>query len=178
MPSVPVLGLRRSARALRRAGRRKTSAPRDAGGEKPAPNKSIGNASLLGALADIFCVNFFLAWIGLQVGPEPVIYSNFLSVLTPDIKVMWELCVLKDFYLRWCQQRELSTRNDLKGGDRCSSPNLFALQPKAIFSSTILLSVLVTWTKKWKWPRSLETLISPSIEIEAFLWILASTGLK
>ena len=75
MPSVPVLGLRRSARALRRAGRRKTSAPRDAGGEKPAPNKSIGNASLLGALADIFCVNFFLAWIGLQVGVEPL-YSN------------------------------------------------------------------------------------------------------
>jgi len=69
MPSVPVLGLRRSARALRRAGRRKTSAPRDAGGEKPAPNKSIGNASLLGALADIFCVNFFLAWIGLQMVP-------------------------------------------------------------------------------------------------------------
>jgi len=70
MPSVPVLGLRRSARALRRAGRRKTSAPsRNAAGEKPAANKSIGNASLLGALADIFCVNFFLAWIGLQMVP-------------------------------------------------------------------------------------------------------------
>merc|ERR1712055_866186 len=61
IPSVPVLGLRRSARALRRAGKRKTSAPR-IDGEKPAPSKSIGNASLLGALADIFCVNFFLAW--------------------------------------------------------------------------------------------------------------------
>jgi len=77
MPSVPVLGLRRSARALRRAGRRKTSAPRDAGGEKPAPNKSIGNASLLGALADIFCVNFFLAWIGLQMVPaERIIHKK------------------------------------------------------------------------------------------------------
>ena len=59
---MPVLGLRRSARALRRAGKRKTSA-----GAKTAPSQSIGNASLLGALADIFCVNFFLAWIGLQV---------------------------------------------------------------------------------------------------------------
>jgi len=58
IPSVPVLGLRRSARALRRAGRRKTS-----------PNQSIRNASLVGALADIFCVNFFLAWIGLQMVP-------------------------------------------------------------------------------------------------------------
>jgi len=58
IPSVPVLGLRRSARALRRAGRRKTS-----------PNQNIRNASLLGALADIFCVNFFLAWIGLQMVP-------------------------------------------------------------------------------------------------------------
>ena len=67
MPSVPVLGLRRSARALRRAGKRKSSAPRSVDGEKPAPNKSIGNASLLGALADILCVNFFLAWLGLQV---------------------------------------------------------------------------------------------------------------
>ena len=66
MPSVPVLSLRRSARALRRAGKRKTSAPR-IDGEKPAPSKSIGNASLLGALADILCVNFFLAWLGLQV---------------------------------------------------------------------------------------------------------------
>jgi len=68
IPSVPVLGLRRSARALRRAGRRKTSAPGSAG-EKTTPNQSIGNASLLGALADIFCVNFFLAWIGLQIVP-------------------------------------------------------------------------------------------------------------
>jgi len=58
IPSVPVLGLRRSARALRRAGRRKTS-----------PNQNIRNASLVGALADIFCVNFFLAWIGLQMVP-------------------------------------------------------------------------------------------------------------
>jgi len=58
IPSVPVLGLRRSTRALRRAGRRRTS-----------PNQNIRNASLLGALADIFCVNFFLAWIGLQMVP-------------------------------------------------------------------------------------------------------------
>jgi len=64
IPSVPVLGLRRSARALRRAGRRKTSP-----GVKNACNQSIGDASLLGALADIFCVNFFLAWIGLQMVP-------------------------------------------------------------------------------------------------------------
>jgi len=64
IPSVPVLGLRRSARALRRAGRRKTSP-----GVKNAPNQSIGDASLLGALADILCVNFFLAWIGLQMVP-------------------------------------------------------------------------------------------------------------
>ena len=63
IPSVPVLGLRRSARALRRSGRRKTSAK----GGKSAPNQSIGDASLLGALADILCVNFFLAWVGLQV---------------------------------------------------------------------------------------------------------------
>jgi len=67
MPSVPVVGLRRSARALGRAGRRKTSAPSRSDGEKAAP--SIGNASLLGALADILCVNFFLAWMGLQMVP-------------------------------------------------------------------------------------------------------------
>jgi len=72
IPSVPVLGLRRSARALRRAGRRKTSA-----GAKTAPSQSIGNASLLGALADIFCVNFFLAWIGLQMVPaERNVHKN------------------------------------------------------------------------------------------------------
>jgi len=65
IPSVPVLGLRRSARALRRSGRRKTSAK----GGKSAPNQSIGDASLLGALADILCVNFFLAWVGLQMVP-------------------------------------------------------------------------------------------------------------
>lgn len=68
VPSVPVLGLRRSARALRRSGRRKTSAPGSAG-EKATPTQSIGDASLLGALADIFCVNFFLAWVGLQMVP-------------------------------------------------------------------------------------------------------------
>jgi len=65
IPSVPVLGLRRSARALRRSGRRKTSAK----GGKATPNQTIGDASLLGALADIFCVNFFLAWVGLQMVP-------------------------------------------------------------------------------------------------------------
>jgi len=63
IPSVPVLGLRRSARALSRSGRRKTSTK----GGKSAPNQSIGDASLLGALADILCVNFFLAWVGLQM---------------------------------------------------------------------------------------------------------------
>lgn len=66
MPSVPVLGLRRSARALRRAGKRKASATRRSGGEK-LDTQSIGNASLLGAVADIFRVNFFLALVGLQV---------------------------------------------------------------------------------------------------------------
>ena len=66
MPSVPVLGLRRSARALRRAGKRKASATRRSGGEK-LDTQSIGNASLLGAVADIFHVNFFLALVGLQV---------------------------------------------------------------------------------------------------------------
>ena len=70
MPSVPVVGLRRTARALRRAGRRQTSAPSRRDGEKAAPKRSIGNASLLGALADIFCVNFFLALMGLQVTLE------------------------------------------------------------------------------------------------------------
>jgi len=65
IPSVPVLGLRRSARALRRSGRRKTSAK----GGKSASYQGIGDASLLGALADILCVNFFLAWVGLQMVP-------------------------------------------------------------------------------------------------------------
>jgi len=65
IPSVSLLGLRRSARALRRSGRRKTSAK----GGKSAHNQSIGDASLLGAMADILCVNFFLAWVGLQMVP-------------------------------------------------------------------------------------------------------------
>jgi len=65
IPSVPVLGLRRSARALRRSGRRKTSTK----GGKSASYQGIGDASLLGALADILCVNFFLAWVGLQMVP-------------------------------------------------------------------------------------------------------------
>jgi len=65
IPSAPVLGLRRSARALRRSGRRKTSANRG----KSAPIQSIGDASLLGAVAEILCVNFFLAWVGLQMVP-------------------------------------------------------------------------------------------------------------
>merc|ERR1712042_96955 len=52
--------IRRDARVIRRAGARLAHL-------KPA--KTIGEASLLGAMAELFCVNFFLSVIGLQLVP-------------------------------------------------------------------------------------------------------------
>merc|ERR1711928_14420 len=63
-PLKPVLTgiktIRRSARAVRRAGAK-------AAGMEPA--KTIGEASLLGAVAEIVGVNFFLSVVGLQLVP-------------------------------------------------------------------------------------------------------------
>jgi len=52
--------IRRDARVIRRAGAKLAH---------PKPAKTIGEASLLGAMAELFCVNFFLSAIGLQLVP-------------------------------------------------------------------------------------------------------------
>merc|ERR1712142_107865 len=52
--------IRRDARVIRRAGAKLAH---------PKPAKTIGEASLLGAMAELFCVNFFLSVIGLQLVP-------------------------------------------------------------------------------------------------------------
>jgi len=63
-PVKPVLAgiktIRRSARAVRRAG---------AKGAGMEPAKTIGEASLLGAVAEIVGINFFLSVVGLQLVP-------------------------------------------------------------------------------------------------------------
>ena len=63
LPSLPVLGLRRSARALRRAGNRKNA-------KRSIASNGIRNPcsrSLMGGLLDILGVNYFLGFIGLEV---------------------------------------------------------------------------------------------------------------
>merc|ERR1712042_222821 len=52
--------IRRDGRVIRRAGAKLAH---------PKPAKTIGEASLLGAMAELFCVNFFLSVIGLQLVP-------------------------------------------------------------------------------------------------------------
>merc|ERR1712083_942565 len=52
--------IRRDARVIRRAGAKLAH---------PTPARTIGEASLLGAMAELFCVNFFLSVIGLQLVP-------------------------------------------------------------------------------------------------------------
>jgi len=52
--------IRRDARVIRRAGAKLAY---------PKPARTIGEASLLGAMAELFCVNFFLSVIGLQLVP-------------------------------------------------------------------------------------------------------------
>jgi len=52
--------IRRDARVIRRAGAKLAH---------PKPARTIGEASLLGAMAELFCVNFFLSVMGLQLVP-------------------------------------------------------------------------------------------------------------
>merc|ERR1712183_345642 len=67
-PLKPVVNgiknIRRHARAVRRAGA-------EVAGIKPA--KTIGEASLLGAVAEVFGVNFFLSVVGLQLVPANIL---------------------------------------------------------------------------------------------------------
>jgi len=71
-PAKPVFRgikkIRRNARAVRRAG------AKVAGTTEPA--KTIGEASILGALAEVLGFNFFLSVIGLQLVPSPVLESS------------------------------------------------------------------------------------------------------
>merc|ERR1719228_2830241 len=71
-PAKPVFRglkkIRRKARAVRRAG------AKVAGTTEPA--KTIGEASILGALAEVLGFNFFLSVIGLQLVPSPVLESS------------------------------------------------------------------------------------------------------
>ena len=63
LPSLPVLGLRRSARALRRAGNRKNAKSSIASDGTRIPS----SRSLMGGVLDILGVNYFLGFIGLEV---------------------------------------------------------------------------------------------------------------
>ena len=63
LPSLPVLGLRRSARALRRAGNRKNAKSSIASDGTRNPS----SRSLMGGVLDILGVNYFLGFIGLEV---------------------------------------------------------------------------------------------------------------
>jgi len=67
-PVKPVMDgiktLRRNARAIRRAGAKLVESK---------PVKTIGEASILGAVAEIFCFNFFLSVVGLQLVPANIL---------------------------------------------------------------------------------------------------------
>jgi len=65
LPSLPVLGLRRSARALRRAGNRKNAKSSIASFGTRIPS----SRSLMGGMLDILGVNYFLGFIGLEMVP-------------------------------------------------------------------------------------------------------------
>jgi len=65
LPSLPVLGLRRSARALRRAGNRKNAKSSIASDGTRNPS----SRSLMGGVLDILGVNYFLGFIGLEMVP-------------------------------------------------------------------------------------------------------------
>merc|ERR1712215_60614 len=71
-PAKPVFSgikkIRRNARAVRRAG------AKVAGTTEPA--KTIGEASILGAFAEVLGVNFFLSVVGLQLVPSPARKSS------------------------------------------------------------------------------------------------------
>merc|ERR1712119_203734 len=75
-PLEPVVNgiknIRRHARAVRRAGAK-------VAGIKPA--KTIGEASLLGAVAEVFGINFFLSVVGLQLVPANIPQKPTTGVL-------------------------------------------------------------------------------------------------
>jgi len=63
LPSLPVLGLRRSARALRRAGNRKNAKSSIASDGTRNPS----SRSLMGGVLDVLGVNYLLGFIGLEM---------------------------------------------------------------------------------------------------------------
>lgn len=80
-PLKPVLSgiktIRRSARAVRRAGAK-------VAGTKSA--KTIGEASLLGAMAEIIGINFFLSVVGLQLVPANISNNTITSQLDTSVE--------------------------------------------------------------------------------------------
>jgi len=64
--------IRRSARAIRRAGAKEV---------EPVPAKTIGEASLVGAVAEIFGANYFLSYVGLKVVPVHLLKNETTETL-------------------------------------------------------------------------------------------------
>merc|ERR1711936_1482568 len=64
--------IRRSARAIRRAGAKEV---------EPVPAKTIGEASLVGAVAEILGANYFLSYVGLKVVPAHLLKNETTETL-------------------------------------------------------------------------------------------------
>jgi len=64
--------IRRSARAIRRAGAKEV---------EPVPAKTIGEASLVGAVAEILGANYFLSYVGLKVVPVHLLKNETTETL-------------------------------------------------------------------------------------------------
>merc|ERR1711936_691565 len=64
--------IRRSARAIRRAGAKEA---------EPVPAKTIGEASLVGAVAEILGTNYFLSYVGLKVVPVHLLKKETTETL-------------------------------------------------------------------------------------------------
>merc|ERR1739847_132801 len=64
--------IRRRARAIRRAGAKEV---------EPVPAKTIGEASLVGAVAEIFGANYFLSYVGLKVVPVHLLKNETTETL-------------------------------------------------------------------------------------------------
>merc|ERR1712212_1268494 len=64
--------IRRNARAIRRAGAKEV---------EPVPAKTIGEASLVGAVAEILGANYFLSYVGLKVVPVHLLKNETTETL-------------------------------------------------------------------------------------------------
>merc|ERR1712183_162227 len=66
------VAIRRSARAIRRAGAKEV---------EPVPAKTVGEASLVGAVAEILGANYFLSYVGLKVVPVHLLKNETTETL-------------------------------------------------------------------------------------------------